>query len=333
MTGKPLVLFPVGYRSDAVLTAPVRKRLQHNGRVDIIKVDLVPGSFQDSYILTGRVIKEHDFKFAIINADRIEMAGAAAACFDNGIPFAHMYAGILNNIGTLDDVNRHVMTLQSTMQFCESGAAAERVFHLRSAVKLPVDQIHTVGITHLDDFEIDESKVPMHPEVDYGPQVGIDLAGPKRYDLVVYNPSATHLGKEQRQRVISKDLEKISSIAGADGRKVLAILPAPDKGKNYITLRLEGMARGMDWITFNDVPRPKFLGMLKYCDRLITNSSIEYYEAPALMTKSQKIIHIGMRNADRDTGPFKTGASDRIVKIVEDHLCTQKNGNATGKSP
>jgi UDP-N-acetylglucosamine 2-epimerase len=316
MTGKPRVLFPVGYRSDAVLTLPVRRRLRDNDRVDMIKVALVPGSFQDSYTIIDRVIQDHYFDFAIINADRIEMVGAAAACFNNGIPFAHMYAGILNNIGTLDDVNRHVMTLQSTMQFCESEVAAERVFQLRSAVKLPVDQIHTVGITHLDDIELGNACWPDEP-----------------YDLIVYNPPATHLNDEQQQLAINKDLDMISRIAGQDDRKVLAILPAPDKGNKYIRLRLEGMARGLDWTTFRDLRRPQFLSVLKYCYRLITNSSIEYYEAPALMTKSQKIIHIGTRNAGRDTGPFKTGASDRIVKIVEDYLCTQKNGNVTGKSP
>lgn len=305
MTARPQILFPVGYRSDAVLTQPVRRRLRESDRVDLSEVNLWAGQFRASYALINDIIENHNFDFAVINADRIEMAGAAAACFNNGIPFAHMYAGILNNIGTLDDVNRHVMTLQSTIQFCESKFAAERVFNMRSSVRLPVDNIHDVGITHLDDVEFANACWPDEP-----------------YDLVVYNPPATNLTDQQQRGVIDKDLEKISSIAGAGGRKVLAMMPAPDKGHTFIRMRLEGMARGMDWITFTDLPRPKFFSILKFCDRLITNSSIEYYEAPSLMTKSQKIIHIGTRNAGRDTGPFKTGASDRIARIIEDYLCT-----------
>ncbi len=303
---KPLVLFPVGYRSDAVLTLPVRRRLRENDRVSIIEVKIKPGSFLSAYAQINNAIQQNDFTFAIINADRIEMAGAAAACFNDGLPFAHMYAGILNNIGTLDDVNRHVMTLQSTVQFCESEAAAERVFNLRSAVRLPVDQIHAVGITHLDDVQLANACWPDEP-----------------YDLVAYNPPATNLNDEQQRRTIDRDLEQISRIAGKGGKKVIAILPAPDKGADFIRLRLMGMARGMDWITHEGMPRSQFLSVMKYCERFITNSSAEYYEAPALMTKSQKIIHIGTRNAGRDIGPFKTGASDRIVKIVEGLLCTQ----------
>lgn len=315
MTRKPLVLFPVGYRSDEVLTIPIRRRIRDNDRVDMVKVHLCHGSFYDGYTKINKVISQHTFDFAVINADRIEMAGAAAACFHAGIPFAHLYAGTLNNIGTLDDVNRHVMTLQSTMQFCESEIASERVFDLRSSVKLPVNQIHTVGITHLDDITLANACWPDEP-----------------YDLVAWNPPGTHLPEQQQWQIISDELEFITGIAGQDGRKVLAIMPSPDRGDKYIISRLNGISRGMDWVLIKSLPRSQFLSVLKHCDRFITNSSSEYYEAPVLRLPSQKTIHIGMRNANRDTGPFATGASDRIVKIIEEYLCNQKAGNENGEN-
>jgi hypothetical protein len=196
------------------------------------------------------------------------------------------------------------MTLQSVMQFCESEVAAERVFNLRKSLRLPVDQVYSVGITHLDDVTLEPHCIPNRP-----------------YDLVAYNPPATNMASIEQNYVIQSDLETITATAGADGRAVIAVMPAPDRGYEYIKKRYQGISRGMDWELVTGLPRNQFLYVMKYCDRFITNSSAEYYEAPGLL-KPEQIIHIGTRNAGRDTGPFQTGASDRIVNIVEDYLCT-----------
>ena len=134
------LLFPAGYRSESVLAEPVKKRLRDNNKVSLIEYDLIHGDFSGSYELTEDIIHRRNPDFAYINADRIEMAGAAAACFNLGIPFSHTYAGIGNNIGTTDDVNRHCMTLWSKIQFCESEIAANRVRNLRSSVELSTDR-------------------------------------------------------------------------------------------------------------------------------------------------------------------------------------------------
>ena len=71
--------------------------------------------------------------------------------------------------------------------------------------------------------------------------------------------------------------------------------------------------------TYNNLPRPQFLGLLKNCKRFISNSSATIYEAPHFL-KPEQIVHIGDRNKNRDKGPFEIGASDKIVKILKEYL-------------
>jgi UDP-N-acetylglucosamine 2-epimerase len=70
---------------------------------------------------------------------------------------------------------------------------------------------------------------------------------------------------------------------------------------------------------YDNLPRPQFLGLLKNCQRFITNSSCAIYEAPHFL-KPEQIIMVGDRNKNRPRGPFQTGASDRIVSILKEYL-------------
>jgi len=79
-----------------------------------------------------------------------------------------------------------------------------------------------------------------------------------------------------------------------------------------------GRVVGAD-IFYDNLPRPQFLGLLKNCQRFVTNSSAAIYEAPHFL-KPEQIIMVGDRNRNRLRGPFKTGASDRIVEILREYL-------------
>jgi UDP-N-acetylglucosamine 2-epimerase len=212
------------------------------------------------------------------------MVQTAWACFTHHVPIVHLYAGIGNNLATFDDIGRHCITLMSDVQLCESIAAESRVRRLCDAIGKPYDT-RVVGITHLDDMKISTVAVPQGD-----------------YDLVLYNPP-TLAGD------IADDLRCISRLIDGD---VVVIEPNADAGRETI----------IDWACnygFRpaNYPRPQFLGLLKHCRRFITNSSVEYYEAPHFLNPEQ-IIHVGHRNKNRDRGPFETGASDRVIKILEE---------------
>jgi hypothetical protein len=288
------ILVPIGCRSDEGLSAPVIKRLREYFDVHTIK--LTPQDFRDSYSFThdelnlSPVGKPYDL--ILITGDRVEMCAAAAAAFHNKVKIAHLYAGIVNDpVTTFDDVDRHCITLWSDIQMCESNEAMAEVVAMMYSFKDA--NAHVVGITHLDDLEVDESKVPLWP-----------------YDLVLYN--FPPLSKENDELVDSAaKINEALNPGRCELRKIVLIGGNPD-----------GLVC-FPWLSqdyhYPSIPRPQFLGLLKNCQRFITNSSAAIYEAPHFL-KPEQIVMVGDRNRNRPRGPFQTGASDRIVEILREYL-------------
>jgi len=264
------ILVPIGCRSDEGLSAPVIKRLCKHFEVETIH--LVPQDFEASYSRMNEILKRH-FDLVFITGDRVEMCAAAAAAFHNKILIAHFGAGVTNDpITTFDDVDRHCITLWSDIQFCEDGYSKAETEALLHSIKK--SNSYVVGITHLDDLKVDESKVMKEP-----------------YDLLLIN--AEPLG------ITPNHIKE---------RFAIQIGGNPDGGVSFI-----------GDIVYPQVPRSQFFGLLNQCQRFITNSSAAIYEAPHFL-KPEQIIMIGDRNKNRPIGPFKTGASDRIVKILQEFL-------------
>jgi len=307
------ILIPWGCRSDRSLVQPVISRLEREPGIECCVYQLPAGDFSGSVIYTDTILRGDKYDLVICNADRIEMCGAAASAFHNHVPIAQMYAGIRNNIGTLDDTNRHVITLWSTLQFCESKHAKLRAFLMRGAVGLPTNQIHTVGITHFDDVELQPCEIPETPFI-----------------LVLYNAPATNLDRKHQQDQILGDLSEIRKLTG--DQIVMAIMPAPDPAHELIREWLLTMRKKHGWIVVENLPEGNFLYVLSRCAMYVTNSSTIVYEAPEFLDQCC-IKQIGTRNAGREKGPFEKGASDKIVRVIKEWLCTQRNGEKTGNDP
>lgn len=289
------ILVPIGCRSDEGLSEPVRKRLGHSG----YGLRLQYNDFYNAYYEVDKFILQFNPDIALLFGDRIEMCGAAAACFHNNVPIAQVYAGVGCNQALLDDINRHVITLYSDIQFCESDSAAKRVENLLTAIgKKP--NWYVVGITHLDDITISEKYVPKVP-----------------YDLVVYNP-VTAYNKLKNINIMAEELNQIKELIRNSGL-VYFIGPNPDPGAYFINNYYEELIKlkiTADSAYLPNVERPEFLGLLKNCSRFIGNSSAAIYEAPHFL-KPEQIIHIGERNRDRDKGLFEIGASGRIIEVLK----------------
>ena len=151
-----------------------------------------------------------------------------------------------------------------------------------------MNYIYKCGISHLDDLEVCEFNVPTH-----------------KYNLILYNPTSNTTNEFQQVR------------NWIDGNSVI-IGGNPDPYKNPIHALL--IKKKIKVPYYDNLPRPQFLGLLKNCERFITNSSAAYYEAPAFLALEQIII-VGERNKNRSTpAKLETGASDKIVKILEDYF-------------
>ena len=300
------VLIPVGCRSDEGLSSPVVKRLSEK-HIPTTVFHLEPGRYCQSYCMTeAHIIGDSRPDIALIFGDRIEMTAAAVACANNNVPIAHVYAGVNNNIATLDDINRHIITAWSDIQFCESQEAVYRVNAIMTAVGKSIKNAHNVGITHFDDLEVSEALVPQ--EV---------------YDLVLYNPVT--YGQDLKQTIRRGMITASGFVTCANGYTLgchtVVLMPNPDVGREHILEFHEIMKNSAEGVNgmytfYPNLPRPEFLGLLKNCQRFITNSSAAIYEAPHFL-KERQIIQIGERNRNRDRGPFETGASDKIVEVLK----------------
>ena len=283
------VLVPVGCRSDAGLSKPIIKRLRKHPKFECITTSLNPAVFYGSYGHVEQVIWDEKPDLVLCVGDRIEMCAAAAAAFHNGVKIGHVYAGVVSDpLATLDDINRHCISLWADICFCEDYISTLKVADLWSTIgktNINLDKfeyekigIYEVGITHLDDLEVNESLIPS-----------------EAYDLILMNTTTT----------IEDPINMF-----IPNKKTIRIGGNPD-GKSH--------SIGVD-IDYDNLPRPQFLGLLKNCTRFITNSSAAYYEAPHFLAPKQ-IIMVGERNKNRSTPQkLETGASDKIVQILSEYF-------------
>lgn len=272
------ILIPIGCRSDEGLSAPVIRRLKEQDWCEVQTCRLFPQDFGNSYMYVQNWIATNRPDLVLITGDRVEMCAPAAAAFHNKVRIAHLYAGITNDpITTFDDINRHCITLWSDIQFVENGDAYYFVIDLLTGIKQP--NSYEVGITHLDDLEVDESKVPGEP-----------------YELILIN-------HEPLQKKINWMWDRRGDI------QEIHIGSNPDAQLGEIF-----GARSY----YPNLPRPQFLGLLKNCRRFITNSSAAYYEAPYFL-KPEQIIMVGNRNRNRGKVECKPGGSDKIVEVLRQY--------------
>jgi UDP-N-acetylglucosamine 2-epimerase len=292
------IAVPNGGRSNEGLIEPILKRLRADPSFEIFQIyfDTEVGDFDNAYKYSDYVLRmgEINIDLVLCVGDRIEITAAAAAAFHHNIPIAHVYAGTVGDHNMLDAVNRHVITLWSDIQFCESEFAAEHVAALKSAAGLDYNT-HVVGCTHTDDLEIVEGRVYEEP-----------------YDLILFNP----LTKTDPTTIKSELIELIKTLDYS--KTILWIGPNDDENRDYVIKYFSELHGDGEYTIHyaSNLPRPSFLGLLKNCDRFIGNSSSMFYEAPYFL-KPEQIIHIGTRNASRET-ITQYGASDKIVKILQD---------------
>lgn len=298
------ILIPVGGRSNEALVQPIIKRLLEQEWCNIVVIEIEAGNFIESYKKVRENILKGSFDLVYIVGDRLEMFGASLAAYHNNVPIAHYGGGIIEGFSTFDEIHRHSISMMADIELCESEHAAGNVSQLWylmnkfdpiecSLARNNIEQyehfnIHIVGNLYLEGLEdVDESLVPN-----------------KKYDLILCNP-ITHNIMENVKGFgpLIYDNEKIGVIIG----------PNPDEGF------LEICYSGNNIIKYDNLPRPQFLGLLKNCQRYITNSSSAYYEAPYFL-KPDQIIMIGERNKNRSTPKvwdqdYKT--SDKICEILK----------------
>ncbi|MDH3324154.1 MAG: UDP-N-acetyl glucosamine 2-epimerase [Candidatus Peregrinibacteria bacterium] len=287
------ILLFINCRSDDPLTQPMLRLLENDDFFSLNIQTLYSGNFHKNYNMCNQIM--NDLDCVLIMGDRIELTAAACAAFHNNVPIIHYGSGITNTISTFDDINRHCISLWADVCLCEDQESKRNVFSLRQSIgkirkntptgkkNFDRNNIYVVGNLYLETLsDVDESLVPN-----------------EIYDLQLINP----------ETLKTRDIYSPHS-----QNKKIIIGPNPDnqtlqeiRGKNILKF-------------YKNLPRPQFLGLLKNCQRFITNSSSAYYEAPHFL-KSEQIIQVGERNKNRSTPrewnqDFKS--SDKIIEIIKE---------------
>jgi len=327
------VLIPIGCRSDEGLSAPLIRRLRETDWCDCTTIPLSPANYIESYKIIEKHLSLCNYDLVIATGDRIEMEAFAKCAFLHNIPIAHFYAGVIDYSFVLfDDILRHSITLMADIAFCEDRDSAYRVMKLWDSIgkykgkikdpnSLDKNEIYNVGISHMDDLELDESLVPRYRYCDKC-EILLDCKEPngigciEPYDLVVYNPP-THASELGNKTLITKELDLLIKLLKLN-KKTFFVDPNPDPYNHFIMEYIYSK-NYHDFEFKYKLPRPKFLGFLKNCSRYITNSSNINYEARPLGLKDEQIIQVGLRNKGRSTPKqLELGASQKIVKILKE---------------
>lgn len=231
------------------------------------------------------ILQEHDMLGSKFNADYIIAVGDRTETFDYvlerfraGKPIIHLWAGERSCWTTEDDVYRTSMSLMSMMQLCVNKTAKDTNDIILTKCGKKPNS-YIVGNPYLDDMTTDDSIVPN------------DM-----YDLVLYNPISSYSDT-------ASDLVEIIEIKPISP---VWIEPNGDKNSEVIPSNLPNQQRD------------KYLGLLKNCNRFITNSSSAYTEAVFF---NKEIVWVGDRNRERESkyaDMMIPGCKENIMKIIKE---------------
>jgi UDP-N-acetylglucosamine 2-epimerase len=242
--------------------------------------------------------------------DRWETYDFVFHCWQAGKRIIHLWAGECTP-GCDDEIHRHAMTLMSEMQLCTNEHAKKRVEALcKVGGKIP--NAIVVGNVMMENLEFDDNVLE---------EGGLEKG---KYDVVLYNPFRGHIEEDLKQifkELIDGELETGKPLHQAGHIPYIWIRPNTDRGYEFI----------LKYATCPVQSRPRFLSLIKYCRKFITNSSCSYYEAPFLIKKSQ-IRQVGLRNAERESKRAKMdlpNASENIISALKSLETTQNQKRET----
>ena len=243
----------------------------------------------------------------LVVGDRVEAFAAATVGHLSGRIVAHVHGGD-RALGQVDDALRHAITKLAHVHFPATPASAERL------LKLGEDRwrIHRVG----------------SPGIDGIAKLAVATDGLRGHALIVLHPTDGDDAAEKRRAEMLLD-----AVRGA-GLAPVIVYPNNDPGH-------AGIVRCWERVTgervFRDVPRDRFLGLMRDAAVLVGNSSSGIIEAASFGTP---VVDVGPRQRGRECGanvihvPWtKIGIRRAIASVVGRRFPTRNlyGGMDTGK--
>jgi UDP-hydrolysing UDP-N-acetyl-D-glucosamine 2-epimerase len=217
----------------------------------------------------------------LLEADRMEMLAAALASLSFHIPLVHVSGGDLS--GGLDDAFRHALTRFSHFHLPNTRASAQRLKKMGEE-SWRIKNVGTLAVSK----EVLSAVVSKDALASF---IGMPLS--KDFIVVLQHPVAAEAAaaaaymRDTLQSVVSMRLP------------VIIVYPNCDFGCEAMIKEIETYRGNSQVSIIKNVPRPVYLGLLKYAAVLVGNSSSGIVEAPFFGTP---VINIGTRQNGREQG-------------------------------
>jgi len=231
----------------------------------------------------GRCIYEMAKTFNKINPDLVlvsgdpweSFVGAVTASYMN-IPFAHIQAGELS--GNIDGVVRHAITKMAHLHFAANADAAERVEKMGEQ-KFRVFNVGAPLLDEVVDTSIDDEFLK---ELDFNLSEPIIMV--LQHPVSLENKDAGNQMKETMKAVDELKLQTVVIYPNNEpGSEDIIKVIEEYKNRNYIRI-------------FKNLPRRKYVTLLKTAKVLVGNSSSGILEAPTFKLPA---VQIGTREEGR----------------------------------
>jgi UDP-hydrolysing UDP-N-acetyl-D-glucosamine 2-epimerase len=272
----------------------------------------------------GNIAFSRNYDLAVVLGDRFEVLHTVFDIFINKMPIAHLSGGDITE-GSQDDSMRHAITKLSHLHFPTNEESAKRIIQMGEEPW----RVKVVGYPGVDnpEFELKEEFQKLGS-----------------YILLVWHPNT--MATEEQALIEATIIANALEVARGH-RKVVVIGPNQDAGGAVIAKFLKQWAEFTGNMYIDTLPRPQYLGLLKFADCLIGNSSSGFYEAPSFGTPvldigdrqkgrifSQRVFNVGLNSRDIDNtlfgilaeckrwksssgNPYQTGnASEKIAETI-----------------
>lgn len=241
----------------------------------------------------ARIYRRLQPTWVVILGDRIEAFAAASAAAIAGIPVAHIHGGDRAE-GVADESLRHAITKLAHMHLAATVASAQRIVRMGERP----ETVHIVGSPAIDGL----SRVQPMSDV-----VARSFGDPDT--LLLMHP----IGRpaEHEEASVSGVIEALS------GRRVLALDPNLDPGRDGIMRALDTSSTSAIVHRAAHMERPLFLSLLKRLavsgGLIVGNSSAALIEGAALRLPA---VNVGPRQAGRERPPNVVDAPSETTHEV-----------------
>lgn len=232
----------------------------------------------------------------VVLGDRGEPLAAAIAAAHLHIPIFHLHGGE-SSYGSIDESVRHAITRLAHIHLAATRLAGDRL------VKMGEEpwRVHVVGAPGLD--SIVGSNLPHRTEL----MTRLGLEPSQRFVAVVYHPET--VGSHDHRA----NMREILAAVQETGLQAVVIYPNADAGSADIIEAIREVEGVPGFRVFRNLPHEDYLGVLRWAEVLVGNSSSGIIEAPSFGLPA---VNVGMRQAGRERGVnvLDTGYDGREIR-------------------